>query len=193
MTAIRYARIVNFRQQYARTMSLSDREDQPHEEQVYIPSSQGRCINGRQLIRPLCQRSFQLDENIRQTPSSGTTLPRDDHLHGINSSISATHVASSSSVLQLNYGASSNFSFLRQIHHSLSRDRHLSTTNDEFQEGGAELDLYGQRSLFFGTSDTKNHLNGHLTESPVMLLLEQVAERTLVNYISTFHQLLPFT
>lgn len=124
---------------------------------------------------------------------SGTAVPREYHSHGINSSISATHIASSSCILQLYYGASSNFSFLQQIHHSLSGDRHLSRANDDVREGGAELDLYGQRSLFFGTSDTKNHLGGQIPDSPVMLLSEQVVERFLVDYISTFHQLLPFT
>ncbi|KAG9228828.1 fungal-specific transcription factor domain-containing protein [Amylocarpus encephaloides] len=125
--------------------------------------------------------------------SSGNPIPRDDQSHGINSSVSATHIASTSCILQLYYGASSNFSFLQQIHHSLSGDRHESRTNDEVREGGAELDLYGQRSLFFGTSDTKNIPNDHISDSPVMLLSEKIADRFLTDYISTFHQILPFT
>lgn len=111
---------------------------------------------------------------------------------GINSSISATHVASTSCVLQLYYGASSNFSFLQQIHHCLSGGARSRRTNDDVQEGGAELDLYGQRSLFFGTPDAMRRSIGHAAHPSFILLSEQLAECFLADYLSTFQPLLPF-
>lgn len=109
----------------------------------------------------------------------------------INSSISATHVASASSILQLYYGASSNFSFLQQIHQSISGAANPSMLHNEVKEGGAGLDIYGQRSLFFGTTDAQNQQAGYIGNS-LTFLSDQLAESFLQNYLNTIYHLHPF-
>lgn len=87
-----------------------------------------------------------------ETPIQPSGHPRDE---GIYHSISATQSTAGSGNLQLYYGASSNFAFLQQLHRSLLLDDGSEiATPGEVQEGGAGLDLFHQRGLFFGTTAT---------------------------------------
>lgn len=68
-------------------------------------------------------------------------------------SVSATQTTARSGSLQIYYGASSNFAFLQQLHRSLLLDDGSEiATPGEVQEGGAGLDLFNQRSIFFGST-----------------------------------------
>ncbi|TGO44797.1 hypothetical protein BCON_0460g00010 [Botryotinia convoluta] len=111
---------------------------------------------------------------------------------GINRSIAATHITSASCILQLYYGASSNFSFLQQVDHSLYGAANPPRPCNEVEEGGARLDLYGQRSLFFGTPDDNFQSNGFAGISPLTFLSDQLAESFLQDYLKTIYNLHPF-
>lgn len=96
-----------------------------------------------------------LDEYLAE--SSGQASGHSRH-EGIYHSVSATQSTARSGSLQLYYGASSNFAFLQQLHRSLLLDDGSEiATPGEVQEGGAGLDLFNQRGLFFGTTATSNN------------------------------------
>lgn len=142
------------------------------------------------------QESSQGPGTLEEHPTNelpASSQPQDDQPGNtvINSSISATHVASDSSILQLYYGASSNFSFLQQIHQSISGTANPSMLHNEVEEGGAGLDIYGQRSLFFGTTDSQNQPAGCIGNSPTFLS-DQLAESFLQKYLDTLYHLHPF-
>lgn len=52
---------------------------------------------------------------------------------------------------QLFYGPSSNFAFLQQIHRNILAGPHGPRSASDVQEGGPGLDMFMQRSIFFGT------------------------------------------
>ncbi|EOO02409.1 putative c6 zinc finger domain protein [Phaeoacremonium minimum UCRPA7] len=85
------------------------------------------------------------------TPGPGLGLGPDDPVHN---SITATHSApTATDSSQLFYGASSNFAFLHQVHRGILHNASAQDQprNREVQEGGPSLDMFMQRTLFFGT------------------------------------------
>jgi hypothetical protein len=94
--------------------------------------------------------------DLASVPSSASSSGHFRH-EAIYHSVSATHNTARSGSLQLFYGASSNFAFLQHLHQSLlTGDGPESATPGEVQEGGAGLDLFNQRSIFFGTPVVSN-------------------------------------
>ncbi|KAH6645320.1 fungal-specific transcription factor domain-containing protein [Truncatella angustata] len=153
-----------------------------HQEELHLTEPQTRS----EKIQTVEEDVSDLQSNTSQTHGDKYSTA------GTNCSVSATHLTSAHCMLQLYYGASSNFSFLQQIHHSLSGPANPSRPRDEVEEGGAGLDFYGQRSLFFGTSDASYQLNGHAGISPLTLLSDQLAESFLEDYLNTIYHLHPF-
>ncbi|KAF5261783.1 hypothetical protein FOXYS1_7513 [Fusarium oxysporum] len=74
--------------------------------------------------------------------------------HSVHNGITATHTApTATDSSQLFYGASSNFAFLHQVHRGILQNAPSQDhpRNREVQEGGSSLDMFMQRTLFFGT------------------------------------------
>jgi hypothetical protein len=98
----------------------------------------------------------ELQTATSENPPTAST-PRDNHQPAdpeVYRGITATHTQgpNAGECAQLFYGPSSNFAFLQQLHkgvlhHGLKR---TSDGHDD-QEGGAGLDMFVQRSIFFGT------------------------------------------
>lgn len=91
-----------------------------------------------------------------ESPLSAPTT-RDNHQPAdpeVYRGVTATHTQDTNAgeCAQLFYGPSSNFAFLQQLHkgvlhHGLKR----SSDGHDDHEGGAGLDMFVQRSIFFGT------------------------------------------
>lgn len=94
---------------------------------------------------------------------------------------------------RLFYGPSSQFAFLQQLHRGIISSSQPGQADKEVQEGGAGLDLFLQRSFFFGTASRIDH--GSLLGSPNSLFalvpIEQ-ARIFLDNFKVWSLQLLPF-
>lgn len=127
--------------------------------------------------------------------SNSSAVFTSDHPNGdgINHSVTATHFASPSCVIQLYYGASSNFAFLQQIHQTLSfgTSQYPGGRQDEVAEGGPGLDHFGQRALYFGTSEASQHA-GNLGDVPLTFLSFDLAISFLENYVRTVYLFHPF-
>jgi hypothetical protein len=99
------------------------------------------------------------------TPPATHNTPRDNNQPAdpeVYRGITATHAHSpdSSECTQLFYGPSSNFAFLQQFHKGiLNYGRTRQAEGDGDHEGGEGLDMFVQRSLFFGTPVTYDPAN----------------------------------
>ena len=81
-----------------------------------------------------------------------TSTPRSDQHLDVYHSVAATNDTTQSvHSSQLFYGPSSNFAFLQQIHRNILTGPHGPRSASEVQEGGPGLDMFMQRSIFFGT------------------------------------------
>lgn len=98
---------------------------------------------------------------LSTTPPAATSTPRDNNTPAdpeVYRGITATHYhhgPDSGECAQLFYGPSSNFAFLQQLHKGIldyGRIRQPDGHGDH--EGGAGLDMFVQRSIFFGTATT---------------------------------------
>ncbi|OTB02667.1 hypothetical protein M426DRAFT_322431 [Hypoxylon sp. CI-4A] len=90
---------------------------------------------------------------------------RDDNVY---QSVIATHGDESSSAehSRLFYGPSSQFAFLQQIHRKvLSSDLQKQSSQSDVQDGGPGLDLFRQRSIFFGTPSRISPRSNHTSDS----------------------------
>lgn len=91
-----------------------------------------------------------------ETPPCPTALtPRNNHQPAdpeVYRGITATHTQGTNAgeCAQLFYGPSSNFAFLQQLHKGVIHHG-LGRSSDDDHEGGAGLDMFVQRSIFFGT------------------------------------------
>lgn len=116
-----------------------------------------RVRKGHTPRHSIAPDSVQTAEGEYPIEASGQVSNHSRH-EGIYHSVSATHSTARSGSLQLYYGASSNFAFLQQLHRSLLLDDGSEiATPGEVQEGGAGLDLFNQRGLFFGTTATSSN------------------------------------
>ncbi len=106
-------------------------------------------------------------------------------------SVTATHgTERASEGSQLFYGPSSNFAFLQQIHRSiLSRSASYHAPNQEVQEGGPGLDMFMQRTFFFGPPSSITVPS--LPELALPISLEQ-ATVFLEHFKATSRHVLPF-
>lgn len=99
------------------------------------------------------QGAHSIDASPPASPP--VSSPKQFRHEAVYHSVSATHDTARSGSLQLYYGASSNFAFLQHLYQSLLLDEGPETvTPGEVQEGGAGLDLFNQRSIFFGSAAT---------------------------------------
>lgn len=88
-------------------------------------------------------------------PQPAALSPRDNHQPAdpeVYRGITATHTQGTNAgeCAQLFYGPSSNFAFLQQLHKGVLHHE-LKRSSDDDHEGGAGLDMFVQRSIFFGT------------------------------------------
>lgn len=104
----------------------------------------------------------------------------------IFNSVRATYAApeSPSSLLQLYYGPSSNFSFLQHIHSHLKERRASQPVSDD-NDGNAGIDKFKYKGIVFGGVASKGP-----TASPVFLRYE-LAKSFLQNYLSATHHFFP--
>lgn len=89
------------------------------------------------------------DQEQGQIPKESADQARDQ----LYQSVAATHGNEADSVesSRLFYGPSSQFAFLQQLHREvLSANSHRPPGDREVQEGGPGLDLFVQRTIFFG-------------------------------------------
>lgn len=92
------------------------------------------------------------DDSVESTAPSSTSTPLNDpHLNVYHSVAATNHTSQSVHSSQLFYGPSSNFAFLQQIHRNILAGPHGPRSISEVQEGGPGLDMFMQRSIFFGT------------------------------------------
>lgn len=94
---------------------------------------------------------------------------------------------------RLFYGPASQFAFLQQVHRSIISSAPQGQADKEVQEGGAGLDLFLQRSFFFGTAsriDTSNILRPASSLFPEICIDQ--ARIFLHNFDVWSSRLLPF-
>lgn len=94
---------------------------------------------------------------------------------------------------RLFYGPTSQFAFLQQVHRGIISSAPHGQADKEVQEGGAGLDLFLQRSFFFGTAsriDTSNLLRPASTLFPEVCIDQ--ARVFLENFRVWSSRLLPF-
>lgn len=103
------------------------------------------------------EESERLSTGIAIASPPSSTPGRTDERAGpeVYHGITATHYhgTSSSECAQLFYGPSSNFAFLQQLHRSLvfhGLGKEKDPSQSEGHEGGDGLDMFVQRSVFFG-------------------------------------------
>lgn len=104
----------------------------------------------------------------------------------IFNSVRATYAApeSPSSLLQLYYGPSSNFSFLQHIHSHLKERRASQTVSDD-NDGNAGIDKFKYKGIVFGSVANKGS-----AASPVFLRYE-LAKSFIQNFLSATHHFFP--
>lgn len=99
---------------------------------------------------PLPSSNQPQDRDSSESPHPGVGQTRDEDIYH---SVSASQDTARSGNVQLYYGAASNFAFLQHLHRSLLPDHGSeAATPGEVQEGGAGLDMFYQRPIFFGTT-----------------------------------------
>ncbi|KAJ4394759.1 hypothetical protein N0V93_003979 [Gnomoniopsis smithogilvyi] len=94
---------------------------------------------------------------------------------------------------RLFYGPASQFAFLQQVHRSIISSAPQGQADKEVQEGGAGLDLFLQRSFFFGTAsriDTTNLLRPASSLFPEVCI--EQARIFLHNFDVWTSRMLPF-
>ncbi|KAI9168003.1 Zinc finger protein grt1 [Paramyrothecium foliicola] len=134
----------------------------------------------------------------RETPSSlwsdndlGDKEDERGAQHEVYHSVAETHLApKSTDSSQLFYGPSSSFAFLQQIHRSV-----LSVTNRgrlETSYGRSGLDIFMQRSIFFGTPPRINPDSIRSSNIPLKPVSQEKAKAFLELFKITSHYRLPF-
>lgn len=132
-------------------------------------------------------------------PSQDRVSPNLGHSPARNTStmhsVSATHMASPSCLMQLYYGPTSHFSLMQHIY----RDLIANPTNQpqvpsrEVEQAGAGLDVFSFRRIFFGTPDTHEGTKGLSTgDAPFMFLPYELAKTFLSRFLSTLYYMVPY-
>lgn len=135
-----------------------------------------------------------------ETPSAPAApelrdTPRDDNSWGFHVHSVAAITTSPSSIIQLHYGPSSNFSMLHSIYRLITGIQTPLTRREEVAQVGPGLDLFQNRQLFFGdlADGTKSSSSTAMVSSDysAMFLDRELCGRALERYLSTFWHLLP--
>ena len=99
--------------------------------------------------------------------------------------------------MQLYYGSTSNFAFMQSIYRDLiasysGQPRSLSSGGVE--DGGAGLDMFQFRSIFFGISENGQDSLAHLDLSSLSpaFVSYSLARQLLQRFLETLYQLMPF-
>ncbi|KAH0489196.1 hypothetical protein TgHK011_009637 [Trichoderma gracile] len=116
--------------------------------------------------------------------------PRDDNSWGFHVHSVAAITTSPSSIIQLHYGPSSNFSMLHSIYRLITGIQTPLTRREEVAQVGPGLDLFQNRQLFFGDlADGRSPMIS--SDYSAMFLDRELCGRALERYLSTFWHLLP--
>jgi hypothetical protein len=123
---------------------------------VYRLKPRIRGRRSRYTSSPLERNSDEITD-----PDSGTVPPTNQRIDmDVYRSVAATNsTPQSAQNAQLFYGPSSNFAFVQQIHRNIlvgPSGPHGPQSASDVQEGGPGLDLFMQRSIFFGTPSHHN-------------------------------------
>lgn len=127
---------------------------------------------------------------------SGTPLPLRDHPADpeVYRGITATHTQghNAGECAQLFYGPSSNFAFLQQLHKGVLHHEHkrLPEGSDD-HEGSAGLDMFVQRSIFFGTPSTLGTGQPARSCPPKEIVSAAQATMFLEEFIAANYDLVP--
>jgi hypothetical protein len=114
----------------------------------------------------------------------------DLHVH---QSVTATHGTDDLPLdsSQLFYGPSSNFAFLQQVHRGiLSHGSHVQACNGEVQEVGPGLDMFMQKTIFFGPSSRFE--NREDTDTIRSVVSMEQATTFLGHFKASSRSILPF-
>ncbi|PNP55308.1 hypothetical protein THARTR1_04450 [Trichoderma harzianum] len=116
--------------------------------------------------------------------------PKDDNSWGFHVHSVAAITTSPSSIIQLHYGPSSNFSMLHSIYRLITGIQTPLTRREEVAQVGPGLDLFQNRQLFFGDlADAKSTTMAN--DYSAMFLDRELCNRVLERYLATFWHLLP--
>ncbi|KAH0529947.1 hypothetical protein TsFJ059_004636 [Trichoderma semiorbis] len=116
--------------------------------------------------------------------------PKDDNSWGFHVHSVAAITTSPSSIIQLHYGPSSNFSMLHSIYRLITGIQTPLTRREEVAQVGPGLDLFQNRQLFFGDlADGKSCTMAN--DYSAMFLDRELCNRVLERYLATFWHLLP--
>ncbi len=108
-----------------------------------------------------------------------------------NDSVAATHRASPSMLLQLYYGASSNFTVMNFNSQLIEGAKPVSGPQKEVQEMGPGLDRFNLRQLYFGDMADDAESRRIINESAAMFLDRVLASRMLEAYLATYWHIMP--
>ncbi|KAK1245687.1 hypothetical protein MKX07_004756 [Trichoderma sp. CBMAI-0711] len=117
--------------------------------------------------------------------------PRDDNSWGFHVHSVAAITTSPSSIIQLHYGPSSNFSMLHSIYRLITGIQTPLTRREEVAQVGPGLDLFQNRQLFFGDLADGSKAPMISSDYSAMFLDKELCSRALERYLSTFWHLLP--
>ncbi|PTB66018.1 hypothetical protein BBK36DRAFT_1135629, partial [Trichoderma citrinoviride] len=117
--------------------------------------------------------------------------PRDDNSWGFHVHSVAAITTSPSSIIQLHYGPSSNFSMLHSIYRLITGIQTPLTRREEVAQVGPGLDLFQNRQLFFGDLADGSKSTMVSSDYSAMFLDKELCGRALERYLSTFWHLLP--
>lgn len=135
--------------------------------------------------------------NSGETPMPVNTAPdvpsnrsKDDNSWGFHVHSVAAITTSPSSIIQLHYGPSSNFSMLHSIYRLITGIQTPLTRREEVAQVGPGLDLFQNRQLFFGDlADGKSKTISN--DYSAMFLDKELCDRALERYLATWWHLLP--
>ncbi|PTB37859.1 uncharacterized protein TrAFT101_005267 [Trichoderma asperellum] len=135
--------------------------------------------------------------NSDETPGSSHSThepqgskPKDDNSWGFHVHSVAAITTSPSSIIQLHYGPSSNFSMLHSIYRLITGIQTPLTRREEVAQVGPGLDLFQNRQLFFGDlADSKSTTISN--DYSAMFLNRELCDRVLERYLATYWHLLP--
>ncbi|KAL2827685.1 C6 zinc finger domain protein [Aspergillus pseudoustus] len=121
---------------------------------------------------------------------------RSDPPLGFNTSVSATHMASPSSKVQLYYGSTSHFALINEIYRDLTANpASRAQGQGRVEEAGAGLDMFSFRCIYFGIPlDSSNAPSGQTRDTrdlQLMFLPYHLASEFLQGFLYSLHQLMP--
>ncbi|KAL2812719.1 C6 zinc finger domain protein [Aspergillus granulosus] len=110
-----------------------------------------------------------------------------------NNSVSATHMASPSSKVQLYYGSTSHFALINEIHRDMTANpANRAQGQGRVEEAGAGLDMFSFRCIYFGIPLDSNAPSGSGTRDPQLMILPyHLASEFLQAFLHSLHHLMP--